>query len=221
MARTMTPGMAVQLIQQQNKGLLPDGFAARFCDEIHSKMWLRWPWAETLAELPPFFLTYMEAYYGPPFQAVPSDFLALWDVWIRTPDGQKYDMKVQRVLEPSRDVGVPSRIEYNKAKSSFILHPRPNFWTGQAWVEGTYKKTPTKITNANLNSYVLPWEDMYFDVFRQGLHWKIAQEIKKERTWTSERAMFIALLDDMAGAEGVNEGPVVVAPENSIDLEVW
>jgi hypothetical protein len=83
-------------------------------------------------------------------------------------------------------------------------------------VEGKYKKLPTKITNENLNSYVLPWDDIYFDVFRQGLVWKYKQDIIGAQDAVRELQLFEKMINDMAAAEGLHSGVAMIAPSEGL-----
>jgi hypothetical protein len=48
MGKTMTPGQALTLVGLRFKGMVPDGFGARFADEVQSKIWQRYPWRGSL-----------------------------------------------------------------------------------------------------------------------------------------------------------------------------
>lgn len=218
MAKTLTVGTALNVLAVRNPRLLSEGFGARFADEVQSYMWHKFPWRESLVELPPFALVNDEPYYGPPTLAVPSDFHGLHDAWLRHSSGSTIPLLVQKHLQPSGESGVPTSICYDPRRASFIIHPRPALVVPDWWIEGTYKKTPTKITTDTVNSYVLPWDDLYFEVFRAGLKWKVAEEFERSPDWLNLRAMFQALLRDMAMNEGLIAGVEVVSPEYSLDF---
>ena len=56
MARTLTVAQALNLAVVRLPKALPDGFGARFADEVLGYMWTKYDWKESLAELPPFHL---------------------------------------------------------------------------------------------------------------------------------------------------------------------
>jgi hypothetical protein len=149
--------------------------------------------------------------------AVPTDFLALQDAWIYgNGTARPYPLVVVPSLRPSFSVGVPTAIAYESEIPGFRVHPRSGLSSPDWWVEGVYKKNPTKITNENLNSYVLPWDDIYFEVFRQGLVWKIKKDILGAQDAFQEFQLFLKMIDDMAADEGFNNGVKFVAPAQSL-----
>jgi hypothetical protein len=216
-AKTLTVGTALHILSARNPRILTESFGARFADEVQAFMWYRHPWRESLADLPPFSLVPDEPRYGPPTLAVPPDFYGLHDAWLRNMSGGQQVLLVQKDLRPSGESGVPTSICYDGASGSFILHPRPALSAPDWWVEGRYKKTPTKITNETVMSHVLPWDDIYFAVFRAGLNWKLAQEIERSRDWPNEFAAFLRAVDDMARTEGIISGVEVISPDVSLE----
>jgi hypothetical protein len=162
-------------------------------------------------------LTYNESDYGAPLVAVPADFYGLHDAWIYGLGSAKpYPLVVVPELRPSFSVGVPTTIAYQKEIASFRVHPRSGLSSPEWWVEGVYKKTPTKITTTNINSYVLPWDDMYFEVFRQGLVWKYKQDIIGAPDALREYQLFLSMIDTMAADEGLHSGVKMIAPAESL-----
>jgi hypothetical protein len=87
-------------------------------------------------------------------------------------------------------------------------------------MEGEYKKIPTKITNDNVNSLILPWDDLYFPVFRLGLVWLIKRDlIGSPRETKDARDEFFSALYQMAMNEGMAEGQVnLVYPDDGLEL---
>ena len=88
----------------------------------------------------------------------------------------------------------------------------------EIWVEGVYKKLHTKVTNENMNSYVLPWDDEYFQVFKEGLKWKYKADIVESQDAPMQFQMFRGFVDDMAASEGLHSGVVSLAPSEGLDL---
>ena len=218
MARTLTAATAVRVIAARYPRLDQSDVAARLCDEVQSFIWHRYPWRQSLAELPPFHLLEEEPDYGPPMYAVPSDFYGLHNVWIRTSSNMVYPLTVVGEVGISVATSIPTQISYRPENISFRLHPRPSLTAPENWVEGAYKKNPTKITNANLTSYILPWDDIYFGVFRKGLVWKVKEDQLGDPTADSDFAKFLMLLENMATAEGIHSGVRTMAPAESFEL---
>ena len=217
MARTLTYQDALNILAQRHRQFLADGTLARFCDEVMSFMWNRYPWTQTLDELPPFYLTYGESRYGTPVAAIPADFKSLHEAQVVGYSTGEYPLKVLKTLQESSVIAPPEAISYDKAAKQLVVFPASSFASPQYWVTGKYKKTPTKVTNATLAS-VLPFEDDYFAVFRTGLAAKIRQELLDDPRWPTYWQQFLFLLDKMAQEEGFNEGQLVVAPDDELAL---
>lgn len=218
MSTTLTPGDAVRIVATRYPKLDASGVAARFCDEVQAMIWHRWPWRQSIAELPPVAMLLEEPDYGPPTLAVPNDFYGLYRANLRNSSQQVVPLVVVPELAISTGTGIPSSVAYQPEKRSFRFHPRPSITSPEWWMEGSYKKTPTKITNANLNSYILPFDDLYFEVYRRGLIWKVKDEILGDPGAKEDLALFLMLIDKMAAAEGLQAGVVVVAPAEGLEL---
>lgn len=220
MPSTLTVSDAMNMVALKFPRLLTDGFAARLADEVMAFIWYRYPWRVSLAELPPFFPVREIPDYGPPSYAVPADFYGLHEVWLRRYTGER--LEPQLLVKPSVVIsiapGQPSAIAYQAEHRSFRLHPRPSFSGPEIQVEGSYKKTPTKVTNENMNSYVLPWDDIYFQVFKKGLEWKFKEDVLNSPDADRSFMLFRAFVDDMAAAEGLHSGVVTIAPAEGLEL---
>jgi len=220
MAKTLTVADVVNMLGLKYPRLLTEGFAARLADEAIGMIWNRYPWRPSLVELPPFFLVREVADYGPPTYAVPADFKGLHAAWLRQWDGYKYEPEL--LVKPSVSIsiapGMPTAIAYHPERSAFRLHPRPSMGGPEIWVEGIYKKLHTKVTNANMNSYVLPWEDEYFGVVRAVLEAKYKSAILGSQDAPQALMLARRFVDDMAAAEGLHSGVVTIAPAASLEL---
>jgi len=216
--RTLTAGDAIRIVSTRFPRLDTSGLAARFADEIQAIMWHRYAWRESLAELPPFHLVYEEPDYGPPLLAVPADFYGLHGVHVRNTYITYPSLTVVPNLPISTGIGIPDTIAYQAEKKAFRVHPRPSVRAPEWWIEGSYKKTPTKITNANLNSYILPFDDLYFEIFRRGLVWKVKEEILGDEKAFQDEIRFMNDTVRMAAAEGLHSGVILIAPAEGLEL---
>jgi hypothetical protein len=219
MAKTLTPGVALQMVGLKYPKLLTEGFGARFANEVQEWIWKRYPWRGSLVDLPPFHLVKDQPDYGSPLTIVPADFLGLHKAWVREVRGyQVYPLTVKSDADVSVSPGIPDVIAYMSEKNAFRLHPRPQASAPYWWVEGVYKKTPTKITNANVNSYILPWDDIYFMVFRKCLEAKIKDELLGAQDAMNAIQYANYLIDAMAMDENLVSGVTIVAPAESLEL---
>lgn len=221
MASTLKIGDAVNLLGQRYPKLLLDGNAARLSDEVLQFMWTRYPWRQSLAQLYPFHLVKEESDYTAPFIVFPGDFFGLQEAWLRDYTGYRYEppLSVKPDLIVSQNAARPQTISYQPEIGGFRLYPRPDTYSPDTWVEGIYKKSLTKVTNETVQSYLYPWDDRYFKVFRKGL----SAICKDELLGNKQEAMmdgseFMQLLDWMATSEGLHSGDVTVHPQYSLSL---
>ena len=204
---------ALDILSLSYPRLTSEGFGARFMDEVLSTMWVKYPWKQSIAKLPPFHPINQEADYGAPTSAIPTDFFALHDVWLKNSYHYEKELSIVANLKPSYYVGEPEAISYIPEVPAFRLYPRPNLNPPYWWIEGRYKKKPTRVTDLTLSSATFPFDDLYFSVMRQGMYWKYQSEIVKDPRSTEQYSLFLAMLREMAISEGVHQGAHVVHPE--------
>lgn len=214
MASTLTVGTAINQMGLAAPKLLSDGYAARYANEALNRMWFAYPWRESIVTLTPFAMIAGTPDY---VAAVPANFYAIYDAWLAHATSDPTPLRYVRDLRPGRSQDRPTEISYVPETGAFRLEPTPADMTGWT-VAGRYKKLPAVITNANMVSYIVPWQDIYFEVFRQSLLWKVKKDLLKDPTWADEYKLFRGMLDDMANAEGLHSGAVFVSPESDLSL---
>lgn len=174
MAKTRTLREALSIATKSFPGLDDTSYAAIVADLAVSFMWRWYAWDESLVQLPPIYMTPDESDVEAPARVVPGDFWYLDRAWIRQIDGMVFPLRVLQKLDKCGFADRPRDISYEPQTGSFRFVPMPS--TGWAapfvQVEGVYKKTPTKVTTANLNDYTLSWDDIYFGVFIQSLRYQ-------------------------------------------------
>lgn len=218
MANTLTAAALIDVVKLNYPRTLGDGFYCRAADAVNSYIWKRYPWKPSIANLIPFMLVYSEPDYGAPYVQIPPDFQSFHQVWMRTSDGREYKVDPRPDLQKSFNPGLPNAISYMPKDLAFRLHPRPSLSAPDYWIEGEYKKTPTLITASNINSFVLPYDDMYALVFEQGLQWRFKKGTADE---LPAFQFFVALLDEMAASEGLLHGPPQNFPDESLANGGW
>jgi hypothetical protein len=215
MPATLTAGNLLDLVALKFPRILTDGFGGRAADEVQAYIWKLYPWKVSIADLIPFNLVVEEPDYGPPVLVVPPDFQGFHQVRLRCWDGRTYPVKPKPDLPISFAPGMPDEIAYMPKAQAFRIHPRPFYSAPDWWIEGEYKKAPIKINNENLNSAIIPWDDMYSIVFRKGLIWQFKQDTPDEM---NAFAQFKMLIDEMASSEGLLAGVPEVAPSEGMAL---
>lgn len=235
MGQTYYIADAMNLVTRHIPRVIEADFAAHLANMAQNVMWMKYDWRETISFLPPFWLLPYEQDYGAPYYAVPTDFLGLREAYLVTVQNAANAPLVRkeiRVVKDVRDTFVadfPQVIGYVPATGKIRVFPRvPTNITSSQWlIEGTYKKKPTKILPSGLQNTLIPWDDIYFQVFVAGLKWAAldaagdpkAGEVQYSdgrAVLTGQLARFHALIDDMAANEGFELGDPAIAPAESL-----
>lgn len=210
-----------------------DSFAAAASNVAINKIWMRYDWRNTIGELAPFYLIPNEQDYGPPQYAIPTDFHGLRQCYaVLTNDVQpvRSPLTVVKELELTRVRGIPQSICFHPSVEKFRIHPQPaeNMGTPDWVIEGTYKKKPIKITPATLMNTLIPWDDVYFDVFCCALKWAMwdiqgdqrAGQVQLTKggavNYTGQMAILHDKLNGMAADENLNLGHSVISPSQPL-----
>lgn len=137
-------------------------------------------------------------------------------------------------VELSRTAGIDTMKGYQWFPSQNMMRfdVSPQVSTGQIiQLQGIYQTKPTKITNSNLTTpFAFP--DYYFDVFVEGLKWKIYQLSDDPRaggigvtrnghqiqSFTGQYGVFYQMLQQMARTEDLNSGDQFQFPEQSLGV---
>jgi len=217
MAKTLTAGKAVEFLAAKYPKIAHDAVGARFASEIRDIMWNFYPWKVSLGDLQPMALVQNQADYGPPAYILPTDFYGLHDVWLRSFNDEFIPLSVSKEVPISATPLTPSTVAVTE-NGYLRFHPRPVYYSPDWWFEGKYKKSTTSITPSNLNSTVLPWDDMYFPVFRRGLIWKFKDEFLSDPTAFQDFAQFRSMLQEMANRESGQDGITTIHPSHGLAL---
>jgi hypothetical protein len=229
MARTYTYADVLNFVGANFNKVLTDAYGAMLCDQTASMVWNAADWRQSLGSLAPFYLSPLEQDYGAPLVQVPTDFLGLRTanlVYVPTQPPSREPLHVLRQLDKTDACGLPSAISYEPSVRKFRLDKlAPNGAAASAYmVEGTYKRTPTKVLATDLASSTLPFDDAYLRVFTSGLLYNYfaatsdprAGQIQHARngssTCTGQLAVFLDALAEMAADEQLNLGDLTIAP---------
>lgn len=203
--------------------IMPSPVVAQYqgivCNAATDLIWMAYDWKESLAPLPPFYLVPNEQDILPPMSAIPSDFQGFRKVTLcqyATGCVGKATMTVKKDLQLTNVVGLPSCIEYNAANRAFRVFPRTpsNIGAPFYFIEGTYKKRPTLITNSTLNT-VIPFDDFYLPVFIEAFRWAF-YALSGQSKAQEQYPVALEAINRMASNEGLNEGDIFIAPATSL-----
>lgn len=209
-----------------------DATAAYACNIVTNEIWKRYDWRVSLGTLPPFYLTPYKQDYGAPAVAVPTDFMGLRQVFFMnyasTP-ASYYPLTVVKDLELTSRYALPRNISYQPDTQSFRVHPRTPAGIGAPYylIGGTYKKLPTKVTPTTLSSLALPFDDIYLNVWVEGLKWVFWTINGDPRSGAvsaqggsvamqGQRAVFEQAIIEMATNEGLEAGDIAIAPSEGL-----
>ncbi len=231
MAKTRTLREALSLAMKLSPRFDDSSYAALVADLALSFMWRWYAWDESMVQLPPVYMTPDEPDIEAPARVVPGDFWYLDRAWIKQIDGDVFPLRVLKKLDKCGFNERPRDIAYEAQTNSFRFSPTPSSgWAApHVQVEGVYKKTSTKVTTSNLNSLVLPWDDMYFGVFLQSLRYQymllnnhpdtgqVGTDSVGRTRYSGQLARFVGELH-LATAQENQRGDDFVHPEESLML---
>jgi hypothetical protein len=229
MAHTYTYAEVLNFVGANFNKVLTDSYGAVLCDQANSMIWNAADWRVSLASLAPFYLSPLEQDYGAPVVQVPTDFLGLRTasrIFLPSQPPVRDPLNIARYLQATNMQGMPTDISYEPSVRKFRVFPRvPSSFAANAYmIDGTYKKTPTKVTPATLASTTLPFDDTYFHVFTAGLLYRYfaatadprAGNVQTTRNgnavYSGQLGAFVAALHEMANDEALNMGDVNIAP---------
>ena len=240
MALTFTYADALNFIRNQVPASAEEQKAPIICNIGTNLIWNAFDWRETIEVLPPFWLSPWVQDYGAPLVIVPTDFLGLREAQLTDLSSvppSKYPMRPLKFLEPTHMKALPHSISYEPSVNSFRVFPRvPNGLGAARWkIDGVYKKRPTLVTATNYTSTVLPFDDLYFQVWIEVLRWASFSAIGDQRAgqamqrpngsiqYTGQLANAMAAISAMASNEGFNLGDTTVAPSEGLSVggDLW
>jgi len=139
-------------------------------------------------------------------------------------------MAIVKFLDDTGVLGIPRDICYDPKSCSFKIFPRVAYNVGSpSWlITGIYKTKPPRVTAANYNTTLLPFDDMYFYNFLEVLRWaawemsgnpragEIATDKNGNYRASGQIAKAIGALSDMAANEGLELGDPAIAPSEAL-----
>jgi len=213
---------------------IEEAYKVHILNAAQNQVWRKFDWRWTLATLDPFWLVPRKQDYGAPIVAVPSDWDGLRQArmcWFSPgSEPQKAPLSVQKDLESTGVLGLPSAISYQADISAFRLHPRPADYcvSPRYFVDGTYKKIPTEVTLASYQTTAIPGPVKYLDMWRQAINWayySFSQDPKAGGVqlmpsgvpnYYGAMGEMMAALHQAAAEEGAAQGDPYIHPSESL-----
>jgi len=239
MASTYLVKQAAEMVAQTMGRGASDILPILSADLALNEIWTAYPWRQSLNGFNPFWLVPGKADYGAPLAIIPSDYHSLYTARLIYAPGlgngaTSRELVVRSHLE-SRQSGdfqkyPADAISYEADEAVFRLSDTApaNISSPQHFVTGSYKKRPTKITNANYTQTIIPWDDIYFSVFVETVRWKMMALTGSERAGQVQRlpdrsyqaqgqaAIAMAAISEMADREELAGGVSGLSPESNL-----
>lgn len=229
MASTYSPNDAITIARQMSHKIPSDVIAAFACDTVNSLIWNRFPWNWTIASLTPISCTDGVQDYS----IANSDFYRV--AWLRIAQtsvspieyrelNQKNHIGVELTLKGSLDS--IRAFSYEPGISKIRLEMAASVPSGTTMqIQGEYQQKVTKITSSTMGT-VLTLPDHYFNVFIEGVRWKLYEladdpragvlkvDDEGRRGYTGQLGTFMNMLFEMQQAEDMSNGEDAAFPDS-------
>lgn len=227
------PQDAINLVQQFGHGIPVTAVQAAVCDMVSSMIWTFYPWTWSLQSFTPLTCVNGQQDYG----VLNSNVLRPVRVRLVRTDITPNEYRELGALanlspELSRFGGLDSNTSFGYfAYGPFIrLLYAASVGTGQVLqIQGEYQRTPVRITDANMTD-PFPFPDRYYNVFVEGLKWKIYQlgddpragsmvYVKNAgRQYTGQLGLFMDAILQSASTEDLQNGDEFEFPEQGLGV---
>lgn len=227
---------AITLVQKFAHGIpLDTTLQAQVCDIVNSMMWTFYPWPWSISSFTPITLINGQQDYT----VVDSNVLRPLVVrLVRTDispvEYRELDLLANLPVELTRTGGldtITSAGYFGSGPFIRLLYAAAVSGTQVLQIQGLYQQYPTKITSGTLGT-ALPFPDTYFDVFVEGVKWKIYQlgddprsgstQYSKNgsqmRVYTGQLGLFLDQLLAMARTEDLKTGDEFSFPEQALGV---
>lgn len=189
---TYTPNDAISLVQNFVHGIPLTNVQAQVCDLINSMIWVFYPWEWSIAALTAITCTNGTQDYG----LATADAAAMLRPTtlriVRTDvspnEYRELGLLANMPVELTRMGGLETIRTCGYFGSSQIIrlqYPTQIASPTVLQIQGFYQVKPTKITSSNMGT-VFSFPDHYFNVFVEGLKWKLYQLSDDPRAGTAQ-----------------------------------
>lgn len=226
MASTYTWQDAVNLLQNEYPRLVANANAAMIVDQVLSLIWNFADWRFAIVNMEPFFLVPGQQDYGAPNVVIPSDFLGVrradLTYNVTQPPFQYPPLNIDRTLAPVAWQGRPEALSWEPSVGKFRVFPRVPLGIGPTdyQIAVMYKKLPVRVTASTLGQ-TMPWDDIYFPTYVEGLRWGFYQNSpnRSQAERLAQWQVFMTLLQKMSANESLNLGDEGLHPQEA--WAVW
>jgi|SRR5579871_669055 len=225
---TYTWNDVMSIVGRKSSRGLVDDLGPIIANATLNWVWDKYDWRESIGQLPPFYLVPNEQDYGAPTVTIPTDFYGLrWCNLVRTDNTPPYRQPVTVIkdLQTTHIRYLPHAIGYISEKKAFRLFPRipDNIGSPTYLIEGVYKKRPAKITTENLSTTLLPFDDIYFEMWIETAKWVMWQMDSDPRAGqitmangqissNGQAAVMMNMVEWAASREGLELSEPIISP---------
>ena len=224
---------ALNLVKEFAHGIPTSVVGSTVCDIINQMMWRFYPWSWSIAN----FTTINCVDGQQDYNVVDTNVLRPLRIQLQRTDTTPTELRELGLLanlsvELTRKGGLETNTNCGYyASGPFIrLMYAASVGTGQVLqIVGQYQKVATRITDANLTT-VLPFPDQYFNVFIEGVKWKIYQlsddpragsmQYSKNgsmmRGYSGQLGLFMDAVLEMSRTEDLQAGDEFSYPEGAL-----
>lgn len=174
MAATRPPADAFNYAKRYIKNMPLEEVRTDIINRVANYMWMYAPWRWTVSSTPTITVAANTQDYTMNY---PSDWLYAIRATMVEGSGAERSLEILPALETNVGfVGNPNYIAYTgtagQVGGPVRISPKPAQVSGTPLVIGLYKKTNTAFTNQTIFTGTLPFDDLWFWVFEEGILWQ-------------------------------------------------
>ena len=199
-------------------------------------VWRSYDWRFTIAKLAPFWCEPYIQEYGSPIVTVPTDMERLSKMYVSRITSPKPVVDPLRVVYETNftdTLGIPAEISFMRESRTIRLWPTPSggICAPNFMIFGNYKTLPTRILTTTYDSVAPPTGENNIEMWLAAVKWAYAEEVGdkdagevqvvgRSRVYTGKLAKAMAMIQEIATNEGLNQGNHEISPSESMVLPI-
>lgn len=236
MAPTYTPQAALNLVQFFAHGIPVTTPGPTLCDIVHSMIWRFYPWRWTIGSITPIACSNGVQDYTPTNTDILRPLkLRIVRTDITPNEFRELELTANLAPELTRQGGLETETKigwYPSTNIFRLLYPTQVVAPQVLQIQGEYQKIPPLITSGAPMSTPFLFPDHFFNVFVEGLKWKIYQlsddpragttQFTKNgsmvRAFSGQLGVFMEQLLQMSRDEDLGQGDEFMFPADSLGV---
>jgi len=229
---TLYWGDCVRVAGRKISKSLLDELTPTLVNLTNAYIWDKYDWRMSISTLPSFYCVPNQQTYGAPANIIPTDFYGLRTAQLVRTDNVPpltFNLTIVKDIQPTFIRFLPSSICYDQATQAFRLWPRfpSNIGCPTYMITGTYKIRPPKIAANAIDSTLLPFDDMFFEMFTETMKYVAytldndpragqISAVNGQINATGQAAVAKGLIDWAASCEGLEMGEPEISPQEAL-----